>query len=145
MAIEVQVERMRVSEMMSARDAAVQRLSNAYESLRQKTAIIERLKQEKQEPTCNSPFPSNMNLGLEQLEIARLREEIASLEVIIKDLRHEIRTLKDSTPGYIKSSDPPPQYDEAYLKVSFYICITLHLICPGSSRTLESRTPLPSF
>jgi predicted nucleic acid-binding Zn-ribbon protein len=125
MAIEVQVERMRVSEMMSARDAAVQRLSNAYESLRQKTAIIERLKQES---ICNSPFPSNVP---DQLEMAQLREEITSLEVVIKDLRHEIQALKDCAPGHTKSLDPPPQYDETYLRVSFYIFKTIYSNCLG--------------
>lgn len=140
MAIEVQVERMRVSEMMSARDAAVQRLSDAYESLHQKTAIIESLKQEP-----NSPIPSTSGPGTDQLEIARLRGEISSLEAVVKSLRQEIKSLKEHASSHIKSIDLPPQYDETYLKVSFHIFKTLHSISPGSSRTLESRSPLPSF
>ena len=135
MAIEVQVERMRVSEMMSARDAAIQRLSNAYESIRQKTAIIERLQQE---AIRNSSLPSTPVSVPEQLEIPRLREEITNLEAVIKDLRHEIKVLKDHAPGHTKSFDPPPQYDETYLKVMFYIFKTVHSNSPGSSRAIES-------
>ena len=135
MAIEVQVERMRVSEMMSARDAAIQRLSNAYESIRQKTATIERLQQE---AIRNSSFPSTPVSVPEQLEITRLREEITNLEAVIKDLRHEIKVLKDHAPGHTKSLDPPPQYDETYLKVMFYIFKTVHSNSPGSSRAIES-------
>jgi hypothetical protein len=130
MAIEAQVQRMRASELMDARDAAVHRLSTAYESLRQKTVIIERL----QEQTCKSPPPSTISTS-DLLETAKLKEEIASLEGIIKDLRDEMKALKGIVPGTIKSLDPPPQYDENYLKVSSFTQQTLHSVCPGSSRT----------
>jgi len=122
MAIEVQTERMRVTEMMNARDAAVQRLSDAYESLRQKTATIEHMTKERD---CQLPLKTTY--GSDHLEIERLRAEIASLEVVIKDLRDEIKALKDTAPITVKPPDPPPQYNESYLKVSYFIFHTLQL------------------
>src|ERR1700728_3656991 len=49
MAIEIQVERMRVVEAITARDAVVQRLNDAHVSIRQKTAIIDHLELEKED------------------------------------------------------------------------------------------------
>jgi hypothetical protein len=142
MAIEVEVQRKRVSELMDARDATVHRLSDAYESLRQKMAIIESLEQE---PKCSSPPPRQEISGFELSEIEKLKEEIESLQGIIKDLRDEIMVMKANVPGAIKPPDPPPQYDENYLKVSDSIFPNRHSLCSGSSRTTESRTSLSSF
>ncbi|KAJ7237730.1 hypothetical protein B0H12DRAFT_1138455 [Mycena haematopus] len=88
MALEVEVERARAIEALSARDAAIQRLSEAYVSLRQKTTIIERL----QKAQAQS-------------------EQIAALDLNVKTLRDELPSSKRSSP-LMKSADPPPCYDE---------------------------------
>jgi hypothetical protein len=86
MALEVEVERARAIEALSARDAAIQRLSEACVSVRQKTTIIERLQKGQAQP-----------------------EQVAALELTVKTLREEIVSL--TTP--LKSAaDPPPSYIE---------------------------------
>lgn len=47
MALEIQMERMRASEAMSARDSAVQRLASAYDSIKSKANMITTLTGEK--------------------------------------------------------------------------------------------------
>ena len=47
MAIELQVERMRTAEVTSTRDSAVQRLSSAYDSIKEKVQTINQLQGEK--------------------------------------------------------------------------------------------------
>ncbi|KAJ6500820.1 hypothetical protein C8R45DRAFT_1123429 [Mycena sanguinolenta] len=86
MALEVEVERARAIEALSARDAAIQRLSEAYVSVRQKTAIIERL--QKAQPQ---------------------HEQVAALDV--KTLREELPSSNRLTPP-VKSADLPPSYEE---------------------------------
>lgn len=114
------MERIRTAEAMSARDAVLQRLTDAYESLHQKTAMIEFLRQESSDgPTSHlantfNPFPAP-----EMFETARLRDETAKLEETIKDLRDEIRFLKESAANVMKSPDPPPCYEEGASKVLF--------------------------
>jgi hypothetical protein len=144
MVIEAQSEKMRVSEMTAARDAAVQRLSKAYESIRQKSAIIERLQQES---TIKYPFPLQAAEPeiLEISEIPGLKEEITRLEAVIRALRDQLTTSKDIVPTNFKSSDSPPQYDETNLKVSFHSFKILHSSRLESSRAIESRTTLSSF
>lgn len=44
MALQIEVEKQRAAEALNARDAVVQRLSDAYISIRQKTSIIEELR-----------------------------------------------------------------------------------------------------
>jgi hypothetical protein len=92
MALEVEVERARAIEALSARDAAIQRLSEAYISLRQKMTIIERIQQAPQA----QPTPNPLN------------EQVATLEMTIKILREEL--ARPSAPA--KAADPPPSYDE---------------------------------
>ncbi|KAG6849914.1 hypothetical protein H0H93_003782 [Arthromyces matolae] len=93
MAIEVAIERTRTSEALKARDAAVDRLVEAHESIRQKTATIELLQQNIKTRTSSS-FASD---PLPPLDAARMKDEIASLERTIVELRIEIRTLKENT------------------------------------------------
>ncbi|KAG7086389.1 hypothetical protein E1B28_002346 [Marasmius oreades] len=93
MAIEIEKERAKVLEAMNARDATVGRLGEACNSLRQKTALLERLQkenkltgaaitesvnQDEKDPTVNS-------------EVVKLEQEIEKLESTIKDLRNEIK------------------------------------------------------
>ncbi|KAJ7041943.1 hypothetical protein C8F04DRAFT_111681 [Mycena alexandri] len=95
MALEVEVERTRAAEALSARDAAIQRLSEAYVSLRQKITIIERLQQAPQP----KPSPSHVN------------EQVVALEMTIKTLREEL-TARSTSSVPVKPADPPPSYNE---------------------------------
>ncbi|KAF7353891.1 hypothetical protein MVEN_01075000 [Mycena venus] len=94
MALEVEVERARAIEALSARDAAIHRLSEAYVSLRQKMAIIERLQKAQAQPSSN---PVN--------------EQVVALEMTIKTLRQELASLSTSN-APVKPADPPPSYNE---------------------------------
>ncbi|KAJ6630320.1 hypothetical protein B0H10DRAFT_2349520 [Mycena sp. CBHHK59/15] len=96
MALEVQMERARAMEAMNARDAAVQHLSDAYVSLRQKMTLIEHLQQTRQDNFS----PSALN------------EQVVALEMTIKTLRVEVASLKESSNVTVKSVEPPPLYDE---------------------------------
>ncbi|KAF9460871.1 hypothetical protein BDZ94DRAFT_1168774, partial [Collybia nuda] len=96
MVIEIQTERRKVTEAMNARDAVVQRLVDAYESIHEKTALIEHLqKQIQQEPRGDSPFPFKTGPGGEKLEASRAKDGISGLENAIKRLREERELLKE--------------------------------------------------
>ncbi|KAJ7184598.1 hypothetical protein C8R46DRAFT_1343652 [Mycena filopes] len=99
MALEVELERTRAAEALSARDAALQRLSEAYLSIRQKTAIIERLQQAPQA----QPSSSHVN------------EQVLTLEMTIKNLREELTAMSTSSAIPAKAADPPP-YNELLLQ-----------------------------
>lgn len=78
---------------MIARDALVRRLADAYESLRQKTLILEVFQKEKQEGVqdilrlLNTP---------DTPEVSAMKEEIQSLQTTIRHLRDEIKFLKQN-------------------------------------------------
>ncbi|KAJ7221463.1 hypothetical protein GGX14DRAFT_429784 [Mycena pura] len=95
MALEVEVERARAAEALAARDAAIQRLSDAYLSIRQNKAIIERLQQGSQaQPQANHE-----------------NEQVLALEITVKTLREELAVLnKSNAPA--KFLEPPPSYGE---------------------------------
>ncbi|KAF8652803.1 hypothetical protein AX16_004155 [Volvariella volvacea WC 439] len=125
MALELQVERMRVVEAMNARDATVQRLSDAYNALRQKTAVIEQLQETiKRSASENAPV-AERTTDVKDGQMKAKDEEIAGLEKTLKALQEEIRVLKVSAASEnanasakagTKSPDPPPQYEEAPVK-----------------------------
>jgi hypothetical protein len=118
MAIEIQVQRMRAVEAMNARDAVVQRLSDAYVSLGQKNAIIECLRQE-QEASQKHGLASSSEFGAATglVETSKLKAEVSMLEEIVKSLREEVKFLKETANNATRSLDPPPRYDEARTKV----------------------------
>ncbi|KAJ6455947.1 hypothetical protein C8R47DRAFT_1029492, partial [Mycena vitilis] len=91
MALEVEVERARAMEALSARDAAIQRLSEAYVSIRQKMTAIDRLQQQQTSQVQDSA-----------------NEQVVALEKIIKTLRQELAVV--SAPA--KTADLPPSYAE---------------------------------
>ncbi|KAK0455193.1 uncharacterized protein EV420DRAFT_1694483 [Desarmillaria tabescens] len=115
MAIEISTERMKVTEAMHARDAAVRRLSEAYISLRQKVAIIDRLQGNSHGPEF---FKECMSLAQRDggvTETDMLKEEISALESIVKSLREEMREQSAQTAA---STEPPPRYDDGAYKTS---------------------------
>ncbi|KAJ6567090.1 hypothetical protein B0H19DRAFT_1352993 [Mycena capillaripes] len=124
MALEVEVERARAIEALSARDAAIQRLSEAYVSIRQKMTIIEGLRQQK----TSQAQPSQESVN----------EQVVALEKTIKTLREELAVSSRSS-APLRAVCPPPSYDE--------VCFTsIHLIRPASRVPLRlpRETPPPA-
>lgn len=116
MAVEIQVERMRVVEAMSARDAVVQRLADACVSVRQKTAEIEQLQYEQQQYQ-NHGLRSSAHLETNTrspIEVEQKpKENIEKLEGVIKALREEIHYLNHGAEHGAKlPGDLPPRYEE---------------------------------
>jgi hypothetical protein len=98
---------MRVAEAMKARDSALNRLSDAYVSIRQKNEIIQRM-QEERESNGASPFPTHLIRVRDTVEIDQLKAHIVTLEATIEELRSVVS----------KPTDPPPCYEENIQKVS---------------------------
>lgn len=121
LALEIQIERMRVVEFLKARDAAVERLADAYTLVRQYSELIEHLQQDR------------IAHGLEKLDLTKVdsltksvdpplpldpQAHIAALEATIKDLREINRYLKEYDASETKSMrDPPPHYEDNAVKV----------------------------
>ncbi|KAF9018412.1 hypothetical protein BDZ89DRAFT_1073925 [Hymenopellis radicata] len=133
MAIEIATERIKVVDAMAARDAAVQRLSDAYISLRQKITIIERLQHD---PYNNEPSPEQVAA---QAEIDRLKSEITVLEATVCALKEDIRVLKE------KETLRPPKYEEPLLKnlhnFDVQVPALLSLRLPRETPPVPSRCP----
>jgi hypothetical protein len=116
MAIEIQLEKFRVAEAMSARDVLVQKLSDAYTSIREKTELIDRLQQAlKPAMSINTDTSSNHTaISSPQqswdhpTEITSLRTQVVDLEALVQDLRIGSRS----------AIGPPPQYEEEERKVN---------------------------
>ncbi|KAF9441637.1 hypothetical protein P691DRAFT_470890 [Macrolepiota fuliginosa MF-IS2] len=111
MAIEIQLEKVRVAEAMGARDALVQKLSDAYTSIREKTELIERLQQTlnaAMNPSSNathtafSPALASQQTWEQTPEVTGLRSQVADLEALIQELRI----------GSRNAMGPPPRYEE---------------------------------
>ncbi|KJA19103.1 hypothetical protein HYPSUDRAFT_168524 [Hypholoma sublateritium FD-334 SS-4] len=102
MALDLQIERLRVVEVMKARDNVLNRLADAYVVIRQKNEIIERM-QEERENKGAAPFPTHVIQVRDTAEIDKLKAHIATLEATIGSLS-------------AKSTDPPPCYEENILK-----------------------------
>ena len=124
MALEIQIERLRVNEITKARDAALQRLSDAYVSVRQKTQVIEQLQQER-EAKGMAPFPIHPSPLEERTEIDCLKAHIVDLESTIEDLRFTVRRLQRQLSIGGQPLDPPPRYQENALKVSLCDCFRI--------------------
>ncbi|KAJ7084875.1 hypothetical protein B0H15DRAFT_847955 [Mycena belliarum] len=97
MALEVEVERARAVEALTARDAAIERLSDAYLSLRQKITIIERLQQAPQAESSSST----------------VNEQVPVLEMTVKTLREQLAMATSlNVPVRCVDIESPPSYDE---------------------------------
>jgi hypothetical protein len=105
MALEIQIERLRVTEITKARDAALQRLSDAYVSIRQKTKVIDQLQQERDVKGL-APFPINLSSLEERTEIDSLKAHIVNLESIVEELRSTVRRLQRQLPIGCQPLDP---------------------------------------
>ncbi|KAG6860567.1 hypothetical protein C0995_009781 [Termitomyces sp. Mi166 len=110
-AIEVAIERTRTTEALKARDATVQRLVEAHESIRQKSTTIDLL-QQNIKSRANSPFTPDSLMSADRTEASKTKEEIARLERTIVELRVEIRTLKENAARSVEPSSHYPASDE---------------------------------
>lgn len=131
MALEIQVERMRVVEVLRARDAAVERLSDAYSLVRRYSELIERLQEERvasglERLSLGGSGPAYDTGG--STAVLDTTAHIASLEATIKDLREINRYLREYDACEGKTlCDPPPNYEENIVKASFlFIGLRLH-------------------
>jgi hypothetical protein len=113
MAVEIQIEKMRVVEAMTARDAVVQRLADAHLSIRQKVAIIDRLEFEKEDLRRRMSVLQGPCDEEYEEEKTKAGSEIDRLEGIIKSLQEEVRLSKEiRTDARKPLTDPPPRYEE---------------------------------
>ena len=122
LAIEIQIERLRVIEISNARDAAIERLSEAYSSIRQKNELIEHLQQESRigrSGLASALTQLSQNRSLDYQEAESYKAHIATLEKTVEDLRLVLRQQQPQQQSLAsKVSDPPPRYEESALKAS---------------------------
>lgn len=93
MAIDLQVEKMRLAEVTSARDSAVQRLSSAYDSIKEKALAIGRLEAEKAE--LEHRLADADTRTKEAVEYARAEERRIMEDEMLR-LREAIRSLNEN-------------------------------------------------
>lgn len=128
LAIEIQIERLRVVEISQARDAALQRLSEVYVSIRQKNELIEQLQREKEGGGGGSPSVNRLSRSLDNAEVDDLKAHISDLEKTVEDLRVIIRQSAGRPCMPVRTNDPPPSYEENPIKVlKFRLYVTLYL------------------
>lgn len=122
------MERMRVTEAISARDNVVKRLVDAHVSIRQKVAVIDRLEAEQIE--LRRKLFDLKGLRDEALEEADTSSnpEIERLQRVIDGLRDEVKSLKEFRLEHRKNiGDPPPGYEVNSAKVRYKL---LQMIVP---------------
>ena len=94
MAIELQVEKMRLAEATSARDSAVQRLASAYDSIKEKAQTIARLQGEKAELETRLAFAET---NAKEATGTTISEEYRTMENEINRLQDLVRKLSESS------------------------------------------------
>ena len=99
MALELQIEKLRVAEITNARDAALHRLSDAYTHIREKNELLKQ-------------FQVDREGGVNDPEISSLKAHILALEsTTIRDLRLEVEGLRSKL-AERAIEPPPPSYTE---------------------------------
>ncbi|TFK35505.1 hypothetical protein BDQ12DRAFT_688247 [Crucibulum laeve] len=113
MAIEIQHERIRAAEALAARDVTIQRLSDAYVSLLQKSELIERYECEwkRQNPGATTPTERAA------VEYSVMAEHARDLQNTIVDMSHEMERLKATVSSPLQTIDASPNYEETPAKV----------------------------
>jgi hypothetical protein len=124
MALELQIERLRVAEITNARDAALHRLFDAYAHITEKNALIEKFQAERDDgdgaaaaglPKCESDPQAAA------VEVDSLNAHIHTLENTTEHLRAEIAELNSKlaerpppppSPQVSPSPSSPPSYTE---------------------------------
>jgi len=127
MAIEIQLEKLRVVEAMNARDLLVQKLSDAYTSVREKTELIDRLQQalntatNTSHTTYSTTDPQSWGQAPEMLQT-----QATDLEALIQDL----------SIGSRNTIGPPPKYEEEDGRVGDDISLFTHILTTWTSLLL---------
>ena len=114
-AIELEIEKVRVVEIAKARDTALQHLSECYISIHQKNAIIEEMRSEL-DRKGDLPMKSRTNDTVDLAAHEQLKTHISMLETSNEELRLTVAQLKASA-----ALDLPPSYESNDKNVS-----TLH-------------------
>lgn len=142
MAIEIQVAQMRLHEATSARDSAVQRLSSAYDSIKQKAQQITNLTMENAKLEQNNSELSQRLKTLEQ-SIAQEVEQRMNFEVtkmrqsLEEELKARVSEEMRSTSGTMSNRiNGDAEYNSG---------IPSHLTGPASAPVSLSPTPHPYF
>ncbi|KAH7874916.1 uncharacterized protein C8R40DRAFT_1171028 [Lentinula edodes] len=122
MAIKIAAEQYKAEDAIKARDAAVQRLTDAYISIEQKLEIIGRLENQHQtfdmlmKSSCKS-LKESAGVSSSLLEADKLPTETAELEGLVDDLRKEIKLLKETTAAV--ECDSPQALNGSAMKSQF--------------------------
>lgn len=121
MALELQIERLRVAEITNARDAALHRLSDAYAHITEKNTLIEKFQAERDgaDGAAAAGLPkSESDPQAVAVEVDSLNAHIHTLESTTEDLRTEIAELnsrlaeRPPPPSPPPSPSSPPSYTE---------------------------------
>jgi hypothetical protein len=113
-AIELQIERLRVAEITKARDIALQHLAECYVSIRRKNELIEQMRPgHVQEDDGDVNFLLQFSGHLESAIIEQLKAHITMLEASNKELRQLVAQLQASA-----TLDLPPLYEADVRKVN---------------------------
>jgi len=113
-AIELQIERLRVTEITKARDTALQHLAECYVSIRRKNELIEQMRpghvqEDNGDVNFSLQFGSHFDSGITE----QLKAHITTLEVSNKELRQPVAQLQASA-----TLDLPPLYEADVRKVN---------------------------
>jgi hypothetical protein len=120
MALELQIERLRVAEITNARDAALHRLSDAYAHITEKNTLIEKFQAERDGAdgaAAPGLLKSESDPQAAAVEVDSLNAHIHTLESTTEDLRTEIAELNSKLaerppPSPPPSPSSPPSYTE---------------------------------
>lgn len=110
-AVELRLERLRLNDALSARDAVAQQLAAACVSVRQKSTTIKTLEQEKADLETQlsfmngrqvaTPARSENNAGraVQERDWIKVQAEVGALAEICRKLEHENKQLKTQLSG----------------------------------------------
>ncbi|EPS98380.1 hypothetical protein FOMPIDRAFT_1031536 [Fomitopsis schrenkii] len=115
--VELCLERLRLNDALSARDAVAQHLAAACVSVRQKTATIKTLEQEKSDLEMQLSFMNgrqeaalarsdNVGRTVQEREWTKVQVEVGALAEILRKLEHENKQLKTRLNGEEHDSRP---------------------------------------
>jgi hypothetical protein len=112
-AIELQIERLRVTEISRARDTALQRLSEYCAVIRQKNEFIEQLQEDRRSNVTPDVARRLHQSDGDAADVEQLKAHISCLEASNEELRLSIAQLRATA-----TLDLPPCYEANESKVS---------------------------
>jgi len=110
MALELQIERLRVAEITNARDAALHRLFDAYAHITEKNALIEKFQAERDGAAAPGLLKSESESDPQAaaVDVDALNAHIRTLESTTEELRAEIAELNSKLTECPVPAPPPP-------------------------------------